>query len=142
MGKEPKIEMRNLYWAYGINAGAIPYIFNNDRTAIKLYSEQFNFDTIQLQPEQPATDALDEHFQELIVPISKIRVYEEGFSFVEQTIRHALYGAYDFQPFSHKDIAKMQTKYNAYIAQKTVQEEQESIAKQERQAEQDAIMNF
>ena len=142
MGKTPKIEMRNLYWAYGIKTGTIPYIFNNDKTAIKLYSKYFDFDIIQLKAEQSACEALGEYFQESFLPLSRIKVYEQSFSTFEQELKRILHGSYDFQPFSHKDVDNMMKSYNKYMYNEHQRKIEQEKYQKARQTEQDAIMDF
>lgn len=148
MGKEQKILMRNINWVYGDKTGAVPYIFNQDKTAIKLYSEEFNFDVLRLDRYQtmPKSEqlqtALCTYFQDDFIPLSKIRVYEEGIPQLSQMLRHARYGAYEFQPLSHKDISRMRRQYNKYMAASRQQQEQERRDRAARKEAQDTIRTF
>ena len=151
MEKQPKILMRNLYWAYGKKTGAVPYIFNKDKSAIKLYHKDYNFDVLNLDRKgmprsQQLFEALNTYFGEDFTLISSIKVYEYGLPAFEQVVRHAIYGAYDFQPFSQKDIETMQKRYNKHMQRKLQKEEEKKqryTAKREKQdATQDVIMDF
>ena len=149
MEKEQKIEMRNLHWAYGDKTGLVPYIFNQDKTAIKLYSEEYNFDILRLDryKTMPISNqlclALNSYFQDDFRPASKISVYEQGFPLVKHIINNIIYGNdFDDIPFSIKEIAHMQKVFNRHMDRVRRREEKEVRAEKERNKQQSTIMDF
>lgn len=149
MEKEQKILMRNLHWAYGDKTGVVPYIFNQDKTAIKLYSEEYNFDILRLERFKPTPKsqqlvmALNTYFQDDFRLASKISVYEQGFPLVKHIINNIIYGNdFDDIPFSIKEIAHMQTAFNRHMDRVRRREEKEDRAEKERNKQQSTIMDF
>jgi hypothetical protein len=149
MEKEPKIELQNLFWATGDKTGAVPYIFNTTQTAIKLYSEEYNFDVLPLQGEkgmsnnQKALAACAEYFGENFYSVSSAHVFENSFSFPTQMIKFVCNGSQlDTINFSKKEISYMQKRYNKYMESAAKLKAKLEHEEAERLAEQNAIMDF
>ena len=150
MTKEAKITMENLNWARGDETGVVPYVYNKNRTAIKLYHEDFNFEVLQLRDikgmsdAQKALDACAAHFGENFYNVTAYTVFESSFSEAEQLIRFILAGgcSADELPFSGKDISTMRKKYNKLVERTRLLNERIEKKHKAKQAEQDAIMDF
>ena len=148
--QQPKITMENLNWARGDETGVVPYVFNKNRTAIKLYHEDFNFEILQLRDikgmsdSQKALDACAAHFGENFYNVMPYTVFEGSFSEVEQVVRFIFAGgcSADEIPFSEKDISIMRKKYNKLLERTKLLNERIEKKHQAKKAEQDAIMDF
>ena len=149
MEKTPKIELGNLHWAQGDATGVVPYIYNTDRSAIRLYSENYNFDILPLHGEkgmttrQMALAACAEYFGENFYDISTVSVFENSFSFPTQMVKFVCAGSsLDTITFSTKEVDYMQKRYNKHMESVAKLKAKMEREEAERLAEQNAIMDF
>ena len=150
MAKEAKIKLKNLYWAYSEDMGVVPYIFNNDTTAIKVFSEHFGYKVLDLTSEsimdtkitQKAIATLDKEYGEGFAMWSTFDVFDKTFTLAEKIIRTNMAGGCDNIRFSAKDIERMRTKYNKHMARKRAEEEKRYQKENRDEIEQENIMNF
>ena len=147
--QQPKITVGNLNWARGDETGVVPYVFNKNRTAIKLYHGDFNFEILQLRDikgmsdSQKALDACAAHFGENFYNVTPYTVFEGSFSQAEQLVRFVCAGCeFDNVHFSQKDIATMRKNYNKLLERTKLLNERIEKKHQAKKAEQDAIMDF
>ena len=150
MTREPKIKLENLYWAHSNKTGAIPYIFNNKQTAIKIYSTNYNHQIIQLPTvlgttktlTSAACEALGSYFDTKFETCPRFDVFESGFSLANQIVRATIANGADNIRFSQRDIEKMRVSYNKKLIREQAKQARIEQAQQFDKADQEAIMDF
>lgn len=122
MGKENKIGMGDLYWSYSQPTGAIPFIFNDDDSAIMVLSANYRYPVLKLPEDVPsviedANIAISRFFRQDCQQLPCPQVIDVCYSKIAQNFRTTLAGGVDNVKFSLKEIEKMRIKFNHHKQQ-------------------------
>lgn len=122
MGKENKIGMGDLYWSYSQPTGAIPFIFNDDDSAIMVLSANYRYPVLKLPEDVPsviedANIAISRFFRQDCQQLPCPQVIDVCYSKIAQNFRTTLASGVDNVKFSLKEIEKMRIKFNHHKQQ-------------------------
>lgn len=139
MEKEVKIGLGDLYWSYSQPTGAIPYVFNDNDTAILILNENYRYPVVKLPEDNPfvtedANIAISRFFHQDCRSLPCPQVIDVCYPKVIQNFKIAMAGGVDNVSFSLKEIERMRMKFNrakqkdadAEFSQRSTEQEYES----------------